>query len=252
MKVVDLFCGCGGFSLGFDYLDQEFELIYGLDNWEAACKSYRANFPYVDVDCRDALEVKPSEIPKADIVIGGPPCQDFTIARAKWRGKYTPPPRTFDTKLVEWFLEVIDQLKPQAWIMENVPPVAQFLNSKYKKQIFKMSDYGIPQIRKRLFYGQYNDPEKSPTEIRFPTVLGSEHKGGWDYRPPNLGQRLGAVFRRRCLLVEAKLVQTFPLDFIVYGKLKDQYTQIGNAVPPLMAYRLAEAIAHPMQLKLTT
>jgi len=246
MKVADLFCGCGGFSLGFDYLE-EFELVYALDNWDVACKSYKANFPYVDVDCRDALEVDASEIPQVDVVIGGPPCQDFSIARAKGRGKFTPPKRTFDTKLVDWFLKVAKEVNPRFWIMENVPPVARFLDSKFRKEIFRMDEYGVPQIRKRMFYGIYNQPTKSPTNVRFPTVLGSEHKGGWDYRPPNLGQRLGAVFRRRCLLAEAKLVQTFPLDFVVFGSLKNQYTQIGNAVPPLMAYRLAEALVNPTQ-----
>lgn len=54
-KVIDLFCGCGGFSYGFDYFDEHFELTYALDSWEVACRSYKANYPYVDVDCRDAL-----------------------------------------------------------------------------------------------------------------------------------------------------------------------------------------------------
>ena len=121
LKVIDLFCGCGGFSLGFDYLDEYFELVYALDNWEVACQSYQANFPYVDVDCRDALEIKPSEMPRADIIIGGPPCQEFSVAKAHHSKQEHKP--SYDTTLVEWFLKVVDYVKPKFWIMENVPTV---------------------------------------------------------------------------------------------------------------------------------
>jgi len=54
--------------------------------------------------------------------------------------------------------------------------------------------------------------------------------------------RLADIFRRKSLIPEAKLIQTFPIDYIICGSLKEQYEQIGNAVPPLMSYRLAEAI----------
>jgi len=239
LKVIDLFCGCGGFSLGFDYLDQSFEIIYALDNWDTACKSYKANFPYVDVDCRDALNINPKEIPKADIIIGGPPCQEFTICKTFRRGK-TKDTRTFDVRLINWFLSVIEKQKPKYWIMENVPVVQKFLPESIPKKIYKMNDYGVPQIRKRLFAGHYNEPKKELCKIRFPTVI--NEAGGFIYRPPNLGFRLGAVFRRRALIYEAKMIQTFPLDFILYGTLSEQYAQIGNAVPPLMSYHLAKAL----------
>jgi len=244
MKVGDLCCGAGGSSLGFDYLE-EFELVYALDNWDVACKSYKVNFPYVDVDCRDALEVKPQEIPKVDVLIGSPPCQEFTIVKERKLGKFTPKERTFDLVLTEWFLKVVDYMKPNFWIMENVPSVKNFLNGDYRKEIYRMSDYGIPQIRKRLFAGRFNEPKKEPTKILFPTVI--NEAGGVTYRPPNLGIRLGSVFRRRSLIMEAKLVQTFPLDYILFGNLNEQYQQIANAVPPLMAYRLAEALVNPTQ-----
>lgn len=240
MKVADLFCGCGGFSLGFDYLDEDFELVYALDNWDVACKSYKANFPYVDVDCRGALNIKPSEIPKVNVIIGGPPCQEFTIAKAQGGEK-----RTFNTSLIDWFLSVINFIKPNFWIMENVPSVKRFVNGICKKEIYKMTDYGVPQFRKRLFCGVFNEPKKQLCKIVFPTVINEE--GGVTYRPPNLGVRLGSVFRRRSLLIETKLIQTFPLDYVVFGRLSEQYEQVANAVPPLMAYRLAEALVNPQQ-----
>ncbi|RLI75779.1 hypothetical protein DRP05_14160 [Archaeoglobales archaeon] len=110
LKVIDLFCGCGGFSLGFDYAG--FEIIYALDNWETACKSYQVNFPQVDIYCEDALNVKPSEIPNCDIVIGSPPCQDFSVANLK---------KSYDTALIDWFWGVVRRKNPKYVIMEEVP-----------------------------------------------------------------------------------------------------------------------------------
>ena len=196
MKVVDLFCGCGGFSLGFE-ATLKFDIIYALDKWEIACKSYKANFPYVDVDCRDALEVKPSEIPTADIIIGGPPCQEFSVAKA--RGKNNP--RTFDTSLIDWFLDVVDYIKPKYWIMENVPPTRNFIKTNCMKRIYRMCDYGVPQIRRRLFVGIFIEPKKAPCKVVFPAVLASEIKGGIIERAPILGVRLGSCFRRRSLIL---------------------------------------------------
>ena len=244
MRVVDLFCGCGGFSLGFDYLE-DFELVYALDNWDVACKSYKANFPKVDVDCRDALEVKPSEIPRTDVIIGGPPCQEFSVTNTKFRNYEEP-----NLDLVNWFFSVVAYHKAtfqtKFWIMENVPLLKKHIQGgNYRKDIFRMKDFGVPQIRKRLFAGNYETPRKEPTKIHFPAVCASEWKGV----AKNM-RRLADKFKRRCLIPEAKLVQTFPLDFIVLGKLKDQYIQIGNAVPPLFAYRLAEALVNPSQTKL--
>ena len=214
--------------MGFDYCD--FEIVYALDKWEVACKSYQANFPHVDVDCRDALEVKPSEIPNCDIIIGSPPCQDHSVANHK---------RTHDTTLIDWFWEVVRKKKPKYVIMEETPLARDYLPPDVPKvRIYKMSDFGVPQLRKRLFAGEFPEPRKQPVDVIFPAVLASEFRRGW--RTSRGG--LSKVFRRRSLIIEAKLVQTFPLDYILYGTLKEQYEQIGNAVPPLMSYCFAEAI----------
>lgn len=247
MKVVDLFCGCGGFSLGFDYFSDDFELVYALDNWKIACDSYKANFPDVDVNCQSALDLRASEIPRADVMIGSPPCRDFSPAKMQNRKP--------DLSLVNWFLEVIEHHQPQFWLLENVPHLGKFLNM-CKWKIFAMNDYGVPQIRRRLFAGVYNEPEKTPIKPVFPTLLSSESR--WKSssyidkiqprrNPRKLGLGASSSFRRLCLIPEAKMIQTFPLDYIVLGSLKEQYKQIGNAVPPLFAFRLAEALANPTQ-----
>jgi len=248
MKVIDLFCGAGGLSLGFDYCDS-FELIYALDNWEIACNTYKTNFPETDVVCENALDIQPKDIPRAEIVVGAPPCQDFSTAKM---GN-----READLSLVTWFLDVIRAIKPKYWIMENVEGVSKHLSVPYK--IYKMSDYGVPQLRRRCFAGEYHEPEKFPINPIFPTVIASEEQ--WksaEYiqivapskRMRRVGLGLGSAFRRRSLLPEMKIVQTFPIDYVFHGSLKDRYRQIGNAVPPLMAYRFAQAIENPTQQKL--
>jgi len=239
MTVVDTYSGCGGHSLGFDYLDEFFDVRYAVDNWKTACESYKANMPNVDVDCRNVLTIKPKEVPRADVLIGSPPCQEFTSARALGFQK-----RTFDTSLIEWFLALVRYMKPKYWIMENVPIVRNYVKAPMVK-VLRMTDYGIPQLRKRMFAGIYKEPQKEPIKIRFPTVI--NEAGGFTYRPPNLGIRLGAVFRRRSLVQEMKLIQTFPLDYVLCGSLKDQIQQLGEAVPPLMSYKLAEAIKNNVE-----
>jgi len=229
IKVVDLFCGCGGFSLGFDYAG--FEIIFALDSWKTACESYQTNFPSVEVVCEDALNLTAEDIPDADIIIGSPPCQDFSVANIK---------RNYDTSLIEWFWNVVREKNPKYVIMEEVPQVRRFLPPDIPVvRIYRMCDYGVPQIRKRLFAGQFVEPVKQPTKIVFPAVPASEWKGTAGKRQKC---RLSWAFGRKSLIPEAKLIQTFPLDYYLAGSLKEQYEQIGNAVPPLMAYRLAEAI----------
>jgi len=248
MAVADLFCGCGGFSLGFDMVG--FDVVFGLDSWRVACESFQANFPKAEVVCKDALEIDHSEIPDADIIIGGPPCQGFSIARAGIWDKIDK--RDFDTSLVEWFLKVVEAKRPKYWIMENVPAVADLISAP-KVKVLEMWRYGVPQMRRRMFAGVFEDPRESPVEVIFPAVLASENKGGVverRMRHGRLGIRLGSVFRRRSFLPEAMLVQTFPLDYILAGNLTERYMQIGNAVPPLMAYRLAEAIKNLGQKRL--
>jgi len=185
------------------------------------------------------LNVKASEIPRVDVLIGGPPCQEFSIAKETRR--------SFDSSLIGWFCKVVEYQKPKYWIMENVPPLFDFIPSSYHKKIFKMHDYGVPQIRKRLFTGEYKEPKKERTSVVFPTVMATEYKGSPGSRK---NARLYEAFNRKSLIPEAKLIQTFPLDFILQGNLQDQYIQIGNAVPPLMAYRFAEALVNPTQTKL--
>ena len=149
--VVDLFCGAGGFSEGFQRAG--FEVVFGIDNWKIACESFKANHPNAEVLCGDALKIEPNEIPNADVIIGGPPCPDFSVANAK-----RDPKRGM--LLVEWFLNVVEAKKPKFWVMENVPGVKRFL-PKWIPQVavLNAANYGVPQTRKRCFAGDYPIPK---------------------------------------------------------------------------------------------
>ena len=81
MKVTDLFCGCGGLSLGFAMAG--FDVVSAYDNWKIALETYRLNFKHkaVMLDLKDtARSIDIISLDKPDMIIGGPPCQDFSSA----------------------------------------------------------------------------------------------------------------------------------------------------------------------------
>jgi DNA (cytosine-5)-methyltransferase 1 len=89
MKTVDLFAGCGGMSLGFKRAG--YDLALAVDNWEAALRCYQANLkdPYLLLDLSEpdvAVREVRRRVPKAEVVIGGPPCQDFSHAGPRREG----------------------------------------------------------------------------------------------------------------------------------------------------------------------
>jgi len=124
MKVIDLFCGCGGFSHGFNQAGHE--IVLGIDFDKRVEKTYTQNHPdteFIRSDIRD-LDAGSYLRKACDIVIGSPPCPNFSIANNKadiTRGMI----------LVKEFLKWVDVLKPKWWIMENVPPIRYYLDERY-------------------------------------------------------------------------------------------------------------------------
>ena len=128
-KVVDLFCGVGGLTLGFKqakYKDYRFKVIAALDVWKRAVEAYSLNHPEVKVirgDIRDEeAKRKLEEIAgdKVDVVIGGPPCEAFSLA-----GKRDPnDPRA---KLFYDYVDVVNRLKPFMFVMENVKGILSMI-----------------------------------------------------------------------------------------------------------------------------
>jgi DNA (cytosine-5)-methyltransferase 1 len=162
LKVLDLFSGCGGLSFGF--VKQGFDVVAGVDNWKDSLITFEHNHPSAKGILMDLGEFNPKELQKlvgkVDIIIGGPPCQGFSIS-----GKRNPDdPRN---RLYTGFVKTVALMKPRAFMLENVPNLISITKKKIKNQIIKdftslkyevkykvmlASDYGVPQNRRRVVF----------------------------------------------------------------------------------------------------
>lgn len=154
MKVVDLFCGCGGLSLGFQQAG--YDIVAAFDFWDAAIDIYRKNFshPIFKKDLRDFVHIDDIKSFAPDIIIGGPPCQDFSSAghRDESLGR---------ADLTISYARIVEQIRPRYFLMENVPTIQKSPKLEQVIKIFKKAGYGIsrrvlnaslcgvPQARKR-------------------------------------------------------------------------------------------------------
>lgn len=156
MRVVDLFCGCGGLSLGFEKAGME--VVAGFDNWQDALTVYRNNFshPAFRADLMDVEESVEKIRPFApDMIIGGPPCQDFSSA-----GKRDENNGRGD--LTVCYARIIAAIRPQWFVMENVERITKTQKLQDALAIFHEAGYGtsytvlnaalcgVPQRRKRF------------------------------------------------------------------------------------------------------
>lgn len=158
-RVIDLFSGAGGLTLGFTKAFQHsFEPVWANDFNKSAANTYNVNFgPHCTTgDIVDLLEDRRTKIPRADVVIGGPPCQGFSLLNKK---------RENDPRKELWrpFLEVVKRSKAQVFVMENVPQLlgsfehgeiigaAEALGFRLTAGKLCAADYGVPQTRWRAF-----------------------------------------------------------------------------------------------------
>ena len=157
MKFVDLFAGCGGMTLGFQ--NAGFEAVAAFDNWEPAVQVYRANFAH-DIHKLDLSNWQESVATlnayQFDMIIGGPPCQDFSHA-----GKRDENLGRAD--LTVSFAQIVAHAKPQWFVMENVDRAVKSQRYRQAGEILREAGYsltqrildanqcGVPQKRKRLF-----------------------------------------------------------------------------------------------------
>lgn len=139
MKTVDLFAGCGGLSLGFQ--KQGFHIVAAFEWWDAAVKCYSANFshPVFQTDLSNVVEsAKQIESFHPDIIIGGPPCQDFSHA-----GKRIEAGRAV---LTDAYAEIVTKIKPNCFVMENVDRAKTSKAYASARQIFKEAGYGLTEV----------------------------------------------------------------------------------------------------------
>ncbi len=183
-NVIDLFCGCGGFSKGFE--EAGFSVRFGIDLWQDAIVTYKKNFPGAAVLNEDIEKISGKQILElcgmapedVDVIIGGPPCQGFSVS-----GK-----RLIDderNRLYKAFVGLVAEIKPKMFVMENVPGlvrlfdgqvckqvVEDFTNIGYtvKYQILSADNYGVPQQRRRVFFvGVNNSKFSDPAGYAYPT-----------------------------------------------------------------------------------
>ncbi|WP_448100333.1 DNA cytosine methyltransferase [Luteibacter jiangsuensis] len=162
---LDLFCGAGGFSLGLERAG--FRVIGAADNWNAAAQSYKANFQHPIAICDlgttsapDLLHQLGIKNASVDLLVGGPPCQGFSVQRI---GE----DHDVRNNLVLEFARFVLEIGPRLFVMENVPGllgkrgtvlVQEFI-SRLKKggyevatTVINAADCGVPQQRKRVIF----------------------------------------------------------------------------------------------------
>lgn len=289
--VLDLFAGCGGLSLGFEAAG--FRTI-GYEMVQSATDTYNKN---LKGHCENTMLSIGFDYPKADIVIGGPPCQPFSV-----RGKQMGMQDARDGFPI--FIDAIKRLQPKVFLCENVRNlmfshkwyldliIAELrkLNYIVECKCVNAVDYGVPQNRERVIIvghrSKFVFPKKVLKKVTVGEAIGdtmndvidgchfltpqqdayiAEYERKSDCINPrdlyadrpartitcrNLAGatsdmqrvKLPDGRRRRIVQREAARLQSFPDWFEFCGNETQQFTQIGNAVPPLLAYQLAQSV----------
>jgi len=157
LDTVDLFAGCGGLSLGF--MQAGFNVVAGYENWSPAISTYSSNLKH-PVHAIDLSDVKKSsdhilENYRPQVIIGGPPCQDFSLANNK--------KTTTRANLTIQFAKIISAVRPALFVMENVYTIERTEHLSKAISIFRRAGYGltrrvidasrtgVPQMRQRFF-----------------------------------------------------------------------------------------------------
>ena len=339
MNAIDLFCGAGGLSYGFEKAGVN--ILLGIDNDAMALKVFEKNHKNAKSICGDITQLHYNDIKELigdttiDLIIGGPPCQGMSLSG----------PRKFDdprNKLYLSYIRFVQEIKPKAFVIENVPGLVSLFKGQIKNSIIERltnlgykvgyrilcaADYGVPQSRKRVvFVGlkkEFFDFDRIKEEDMvtcemalsdLPPLIDSlgEDPAEYETLPQNAYQKLmrknsvqvhnhiaaahSEKVRNIIALVpdggnykdlpdeyrntrnfhvawtrfrsdkpaptidtghrhhfhykynrvptvrECARLQSFPDDFIFEGNKTQQFRQVGNAVPPIMAKAIAEAL----------
>ncbi len=187
-NIIDLFCGCGGFSLGF--VRAGFNVLLGIDVWKDALISFGQNHKGSKTLNADLSIINPKDTESllegknVDVIIGGPPCQGFSVA-----GKRIV--NDIRNDLYKAFVNFVSHYRPKAFVLENVPNILSIGNGIIRDSIVKdftelgykvvykvltASDYGVPQNRRRaIFVGLKNGHQFSfPEAFDAPKITAKE------------------------------------------------------------------------------
>lgn len=319
LRAIDLYSGIGGWSLGLHMAG--IDVVASYEWWSKAARTNKKNNGHeaFEVDIRQ-LQLK--DLPKdIDIVVGSPPCTQFSFANRGGNGDIED-----GLKDVEKFLEIVDYLKPKFWAMENVPRTAEIIAdrlrtggtlARFSKLLpniltLDMSEWGLPQGRKRCIIGNFDlgllyryqnltkqrhlrdvvealdkaviyDPiygfrlsRNKLTDHRVEDYLSVEearlNREGKEHHPiynnmsfPDLLDRPSRTITATCTRVsresiviedleshgryrrlsvrERGCLQGFPVTYQFYGdSYAEKLKMIGNAIPPLMTFYIAQAM----------
>jgi len=182
-NVIDLFCGCGRLSYGFEKAG--FNVLLGIDNDAKALETFEQNHLNAKSICGDITNIhynsdikRLTNNKKIDVIIGGPPCQGMSLSG----------PRKFEdprNKLYLSYIRLVDEIRPKMFVIENVPGLVTLFGGQIKDNIIKIfsemgyaiqykilcaSDYGVPQNRKRVVFvgsriGEFNYPTPKNEKI---------------------------------------------------------------------------------------
>lgn len=186
MRVADFFCGGGGFSEGFRQAG--FEIVFAVDKWEPAVRTYKGNKTGVNVIKDDIIRISqlPDEefekfVPDSEVIIGSPPCQSFSHSNKSGNGD-----KTIGIRLIEAYLRIIARKKYKKksvlkyWVLENVPAVKNYIQEEYSASDLGLKGnfilrphggasgkynakyYGAPTNRERYLCGEF--PQPVPTK----------------------------------------------------------------------------------------
>lgn len=309
LKVASMFCGCGGMDLGilggFEYLGKRYvklpyEIVYALDNDESCTKIYNDNFKHKCV-VQDIKSLDIANLPDFDVLIGGFPCQSFSISAQN------PPRLGYKDERGMLFFEMVKILRerhPRFFIAENVKGllsankgkafpmiIEEFENAGYKvvHKLLNAEEYGVPQRRQRVVIVGFRDEDdynrfNYPTSINNRKTLGdvidlsADNDDKWFFsqkavdgmmavrekmnkgRVQNLDEPCNTISShlakvslnstdpvrfvndryRRFTPRECARIQSFPDSFVLDSVSEArQYKAIGNAVPPVMMWYIA-------------
>ncbi len=158
-KIVSLFSGCGGLDLGFH--KQGYKLLWANEFIPDFCDTFEKNF-HIKPVCEDIQNINVSKIPKADLLIGGPPCQSFSLLGKRKEGDKRG-------NMVWEYIRVLKKVKPRIFLFENVVGLKSMKNKNgalviddlkraferagyaINMHILNSADYGVPQRRRRVF-----------------------------------------------------------------------------------------------------
>lgn len=288
---LDLFAGCGGLALGFE--SEGFRTV-GYEMDRDAAETYSRN---LDGECHEVFLTPDFDFPSADIIIGGPPCQPFSVGGHQLGLKDSRdgfPAFIAAVKKVRpkfWLFEnVRGLLYKNRWYLEEVIDALEGVGYKTDFQLLNAVNFGVPQNRERVIvvghHGGFEYPVKQLSTVTAGAALGklaAKATANAKFLTPNqdkyiakyekaskcivprdlhldkpartltcrnLGGATGDMQRirlkdgrrRRLTVREAARLQSFPDWFEFSGSEGSQFNQIGNAVPPLFAKALAQAV----------